>query len=390
MNFKTDSRPVRAALFLLPFLVVFGPPLFVMIFSGEFTDPVTVLRRQEKPGSTVLYGPAYSDVSISFKFHSAARRQPRLLVLGNSRVMELASEFFRPDAGFYNAGGSVVRLRHCRAFVEALPAEAGPKFLIVGLHQPFFNAAFDSVAESGPDSAAWLVQHLESDANPGSIFFTYWRPANADLLSGKIPLGKLLKFGGTSDRVGLSAVIRERGFRADGSYLYPAGEAASEHSDRDFHRTYASIAAGSDHFAYGAGVSPASVQEVEQLATFCQKRGIHLIAFLPPFPHAVWSRMQAEPNHYGYMTEIDAAIRPVLAKNGAEFFDFSDLAAVGAGDEEALDGYHGSDKAYLRMVIAMVKGGSRLAEVADLGHLEQLLTTAPSGSGVFGRKPSSP
>ena len=384
MSITLKSPARRSVLFLLPLLLVFGTPLLILWLGGEFISPDEVIRRQALPGSQVLAGPAYTNRSIYSKYHAVLRRKPRILALGNSRVMEFGAEFFRPDAGFFNGGGGIVKLRHFRAFIEALPPEASPKILIAGLHQPFFNPAFDTMDERGESGAGWLRTQFQNQWDPAGVFTANWRLVYGDLAGGKMKFGRLLQLRGLRDRIGLGAAIQGEGFRADGSFLYRPDDSSNPHPwDADFKVSFSHIDAGDSHYVHGGTVSPAALRELELLLDECHARGIHVIGFLPPFAHAVWAKMMARENDYGYLLQLEGALRPLLESRGGEFYDFSDLATLGADDTEAVDGHHGSDKAYLRIVIAMLKAGSQLAEFANASELEAVLAAHPGNARVF-------
>jgi hypothetical protein len=57
---------------------------------------------------------------------------------------------------------------------------------------------------------------------------------------------------------------------------------------------------------------------------------------------------------------------------------------VGASDIETIDGYHGSEKAYLRLFLEMNRRSSRLSEWAEESQsLEQRLAACNSDYTVF-------
>jgi hypothetical protein len=71
-----------------------------------------------------------------------------------------------------------------------------------------------------------------------------------------------------------------------------------------------------------------------------------------------------------------------LTARGFEYYNLSDFATVQSPDEEAVDGFHGSERTYLRLLIYLLERGSRLNEVADLPRLRQVLRAARSNDNL--------
>ena len=120
-------------------------------------------------------------------------------------------------------------------------------------------------------------------------------------------------------------------FRNDGSYFwgkYVADPSNPENPDHGFENTLDRIAKGNRRFEYGEHVSDDSVRELGRFLESCETRGIHVVAFLPPFAHVVYSELRSRPVEYGYLRELPERLRPVFERFGFPLFDFGDLAAV--------------------------------------------------------------
>lgn len=379
----------RAILFFLPFAVAFGAPALALWVGGEFTNPDTVVARQIKDDRLVLHGPAYTNSASYVKVRLLTARRPQVLALGNSRVMQFRRSFFRPDVGFYNAGGTVARIQHFRAFLEQLPAEALPQTLLIGTDAAYFNLAFDKL-DRDAFNVPWLIEQLTTHTEPGEVLNTRWRDVWSGLREGKIDVGQLLSLRGLSTRVGFSAVCREQGFRNDGSYLYGGIDldiSDPRHRDFGFAGTLKQVAGGKGRFAWGATPSEPALRETDALLDFCRAHGIDVIGFMPPHPHKVWEAMQALGERYAYIEKLVPALRQRFEARGFEFYDFSDFAMLGAPDGEAIDGFHGSERTYLRLLVAMLESGSRLNAVTDLPSLQTVLATSTRHTSLFSELP---
>lgn len=379
----------RAILFFLPLAVVFGTPALALWVGGEFTSPDTVVARQIKDDRLVLHGPAYTNSASYTKMRLLTLRKPEVLVLGNSRVMQFRRSFFLPDVRFYNAGGTVAKIQHYRAFLSRLPREALPRTLIIGTDTAYYHLAFDKLDRDG-FNVAWLEQQLTTHSTPAEVYHGHWRDVWGGLWDGKIPVPALLTLRGLSTRIGFAAVSLDRGFRNDGSYRYAGIDLDindAKHRDYRFGTTVKQVAAGRGRFPWGDTPSEPALRETDALLDFCRERGIHVIGFMPPHAHAVWAAMEALGPKYEYIRKLEPALRSRFESRGFEFYDFSDFAMIGSPDSDAIDGYHGSERTYLRLLIAMLERGSRLNAVANLPELRAALDSSTRHTSIFPELP---
>jgi hypothetical protein len=371
---------LRLTWFVLPSLVLLGVPACLMLAAGEFATIRHVVDLQATSAAPVYFGRAYSDPTARYKFVSVVERRPELLVLGTSRVLAIRSAAFKADSRFFNAGNGVTRLRHYRAFVQRIPAGQEPRLLLLGLDQYFFNARFDKLAADGFE-AQW-----EQDPEPTGIFFGSWKRVYGDYFSGKFGLPDLVDTPGQT-RIGLNARVQLNAFRKDGSYTwasYVADPANPRHEDHGFRNTLDRIAKGNRRFEYGEQVSDAALQEVDALLRDCKARGIHVVAFLPPFAHTVLRSMRERSADYGYLAGIMPGLRPIFLRHGFVLEDYSDLAGLGATDRETIDGFHGSEKAYLRLLLRLSESDALLrASMRDPAWLQDRLRAAAGDQLVF-------
>jgi hypothetical protein len=299
--------------------------------------------------------------------------------------MQMRAGFFRPEVSFYNAGGCVAKIRHFRAFLERLPREALPATLIVATDAGYFTTGFDKLDKDG-FNIPWLDQQMNAHPSPAEIFQANWRTVWSDMRAGKINWPRFFSFKGLSTRIGLVAVSKEQGFRNDGSYHYGGVDldiTNPAHRDHAFKNTLSLVNTGRSRFSWGAAPNPEALAEADALLDFCRERGIDVIGFLPPHAHAVWAAMQALGDKFAYVAKLEPELRQRFERRGFEFYDFSDFAAVGAPDTEAIDGYHGSERTYLRLLIAMLERGSRLNAAANLPELKSVLAAAKTHAGLF-------
>jgi hypothetical protein len=374
------SFAAKILLYALPFVVVLLFPVAVLTISGEFAPVERVIELQTHATKPVLFGKAYSDPTATYKLNSVLRRRPEVMALGTSRILAVRSNFFAPGTRFFNAGNGVTRLRHFRPFLERIPRGSEPKVILLGLDQYLFNANFDPLAPDGMETD-WAGARP-----PHEVFFQSWTRVFGDFRAGKFALDDLAQRDGQV-RIGLNAMVHANAFRNDGSYFwgqYVADPLSPENPDYRFENTLDRIATGNRRFEYGAHVSEASVAELGRFLDECRARGIHVAAFLPPFAHQIYLKLQSMPREYNYLREVEPRLRPLLESRGYTLHDFSDLASIGASDLETIDGYHGSEKAYLRLFLKMIENDAKLHAVArDPQLLRERLQAAQGDQVVF-------
>lgn len=368
---------LKLFLFLLPFIPLFGLPAYVLWRSGEMEEIGRIIDLQSRPRPSVLFGLAYSNPVKLYKLETVLERRPRMLALGSSRVMQFRSAFFRDGASFYNAGGGVSEVGHFRRFLERLPRGHEPALILAGLDHYFFNPSWFNDVEG--DIGRPEARHTRLSG----IYVGAWKKVWGDYFAGKLELDRLRETPAETTLIGAMARMNRSGFRNDGSYYYGsyikamlAGDCESQ-EDCGFRNTLDRIEKGYGRFEYGDRVSDSSLALLEDFLSACASRHIKVIGFLPPYAHQVYAAMLSSGNH-GYITELPHRLRPLFARFGFPFFDYSDLSVLGAGDEETKDGFHGSEKAYLRLFLDMAAKDSALAAYADLPRLRSRLALAPN------------
>jgi hypothetical protein len=160
------------------------------------------------------------------------------------------------------------------------------------------------------------------------------------------------------DRIGLGARLGTSGFAADGSIYGAAPPSALEARWRG---TFARIAAGTDQFAKDCSVSETALDALRLFVDRMEAAGSRVALMLAPLPGAVIERLQAE-GRYAYLYELR---RLLAARFSAQIADFLDLRGV-APDSEFLDGMHGGEVTYMRMILTTARRpGSPLHDYVD-------------------------
>jgi hypothetical protein len=381
---KKAIRPwLRLALFSLPLLLFFGAPAAALWLGGEWMRADEIRDRQSATsGRLVLHGPAFSNRVIYQKTRLIDERRPQVLTLGTSRVLQFRAGFFLPEVRFFNGGSCIQRIVHFRPLLANIPQDRQPEVLILGLDQYWFNpkSGYSDIVGRGD---AWFEEQRTNELDRLEILRHNWWTIDRDLWTGAVPVRQLLSRPGRADRIGFTALVWNQGTRTDGSYRYRAfyyNLDDPRHHDRNFQESFRKIDHGLLPYEWSRELHPPALKEMEALLAECTRRGVMVVGFLPPFAHPLIERMARVPGHYEYMARLEPALRPLFEQHGFELYNFTDSAQLGTPDREATDGFHGTERTYLRLLIAMLRQGSALNAYASLPELEQVLatTTAPS------------
>ncbi|PSK94458.1 hypothetical protein [Taibaiella chishuiensis] len=368
---------VKFLVFVLPVLVVLLIPTIILRATGENFKPIDQLSLS---GAKYIIGYSNNENNYSYlKWHVAADGPKNtVMALGSSRVMEFRAKMF--DVPFYNLGWAATSLTHFQPFLESLPEEKYPQYLIIGLDQWYFNKNTDSLRDI-PSKEKWKNS------------FTYFSQASiyrgiySNLLHRKLKLSMLKQRDGVQ-RIGLNAVMNNVGFLNDGSMYYGDeltkllnGDPAS--FDYKFHLTYDRINSGNRKFEYGSTLNPEAFVILERLLSYCKAHNIKVIAFLAPFSDEIYHYMEQSGN-YSYIPKIYPAIKPVFERYNSELYDFTTVSSVNSNDQEVVDGLHGGELTYLKLVIKMLEKGSELNKVTNLDRLRQDATKPINRYTVYG------
>jgi len=280
----------KALIFLLPYAILFAFLGMLLSSNGEL-DPIEKIIDSQIFNKNVLYGPAYTVPCPTYKLKSVIKREPEVIALGSSRVMQFRDKFFTlaPEK-FYNAGRGANRIKDFKDFLEKIPKDKMPKVVIMGLDPYFFNPNWDSAEEK--DSI--LIHTNQRKKNP--IFLINSTSFIRDTVRGKT-LNK-------DNYAGLDAGLKKytpkgynaknngNGFRSDGSYCYGKYFSNPENGDDwGFKDTFKRIKEGNRRFEYSEKISPKAIKELKEFLDFCEQNKIYVIGFLPPYAKVVYDKM---------------------------------------------------------------------------------------------------
>ncbi|WP_133614256.1 hypothetical protein [Dongia mobilis] len=346
-------RPARLWLYMAVFsvplvlagLVVSGLYKFLER-TGETMGPVAAAHRQAETGEK--YGAALAYRPYAFKLERYRMVQPDVLLVGSSRVMAFAGEGF--SASVYNAGGAANTIDQAMAFIDAALALHKPKSVLLGLDFWWFNPNRDDEIDTTMQDTDAIRISLTQLAEPLQ-WLSDGRISPGQLVAGMLPgyqappgIGALAQFVGQGwDRHG----------RYDYGMLYEGG---LHSEDENFERTLERLRKAKASSKFNVAVLPfeESIAELNTIVGKLRAEGIEVVLFLPPVAPPVLSQLTDNPDDLLIPAWVDS-----VWATGAPVIDAQDPAEIGSGPCEFIDGFHGGEVTYLRIL-------DRIASQQDL------------------------
>lgn len=321
-------------------LVIFAN-LLVMKNANEYADLDALLADQTI--SNGIYN-GFSHSLADYKYRAYLSLSPEIVAIGTSRAMQIRGYFF--NAPFYNLGGLVSRPEQAIAIASQLLLKKPPKVVLFMLDYWSFCGQPNEVLPSAPSS--WHDGQGKTNR--------YFAPLVL-LSKGQLTANnyfKLLMGGdeGKFRRYGISAHLSRSGFARDGSMYYAPGYDVYDLNSR-FDDRLQVVPNGITQTHTCAN----SIRALAHLDTFVKRMeagGSKVVLMLAPLPAVVIEKMKTT-NAFGIVGADGYAYLPQLKESlikryGEDFFDYLDLRSIGATDCEFVDGNHGGELAYMRMI----------------------------------------
>lgn len=346
----------KTFVFLIPLILFFTPPFIILLISGEnFTKIDELIKSDEK----YLIGYVYNEENYKYLKYKEIEinERKKILALGSSRVLQFRDKMF--SKSFYNAGYTVSKIDDFIKVIKTIEKDKLPEVLIIALDQWMFNKNWDNC--DGSDQNSTLPINFISKASI-ETFFQIWK----DIFNEKMSF-KLLFMDSNIDgvqKVGLNAFVNNKGFRKDGSMFYGSqidklNKSDILANDYGFKDTFERIEKGERRFEYGNEVNNKAIIKLNEFLNYCKSNNVFVVAIIPPFANEINKKMINSKN-YIYINEIYSKCKPNFDSYGFELWDLNDLDTYNANDLEMLDGFHGSEVVYLKMLIFMLNNNSKL------------------------------
>ncbi len=371
---------VKICIFLLPLFVALGLPVAVLYKSG---DAFRSMKSVIKNNGNYLIGLQYTQRNYHFLklFDVASFPKRTVMALGSSRSLEFRDKMFHTS--FYNAAFTIHGVSNFLSFMQNVKKDKYPDILIINVDQ-FHYAKIKSTVDAEDFSEGGKYTTDEKLTVKINTYFDVY----TDYIFKPSAL-KTVLLNGDDRFFGLGAVMTHSGIRNDGSMCYASrvrrlmnndtadGESGFSDAHRRIRDNFGKV------FAYADSIDVKQVIYLRNFLKFCADNNIKVVAFLPPFADEVYDQMKAS-GKYAYVEAVYPALRPEFDKYGFEFYDFTRLAAIGGADSEMIDGLHGSESIYARILLGMTGRNSVLNAVCDTAKLKGELGRRINRYSVYG------
>lgn len=320
-------------------LIIAGWGMFVcwlfLVRSGELNLPRVLALQLENPNRR--FGSAVRQDNYTYKVALFKELRPIVAALGSSRVMQLHPRYFRDR--FVNMGGAVGSIASLESFADMLLKGDGPRVILLGIDFWWFNSNYpeaDRPWTPPKDSYSLKIADLK-------IPITWWK-------QGKVSLQDILttiNAEGKIDNLGVMARQQGDGFDGYGYYHYQSlwtGQRKSD--DIGFRDTLDRIADGKSRFEHGTEPDANLVARFVTVVQRLQHSGITVVVFMPPLAPAVFHEIQERSKQYGHLFDLQDTMRAA----GINVIDYTDSSTLSATDCEFIDGFHGGEIVYARML----------------------------------------
>ncbi len=351
----------RIILFFIPILLFVSLPWWVL-HQGRENGDIDQIFSSSQAGWLIGY--AYRQNVYKYFKTEALRRRPKydIVAMGSSRTLQFRDCMF--SGQFFCAGTATEKLPEFVTFYSLIPPEKRPSVIIMGLDQWLLNEN-DTNLKDYDSSEVYL-------RNPTRVSYSRFHNVWMDLFAGKIDLKKLFFRPELPLRIGLQAVLKENGYRYDGSYRSDGERDLSLSVKERMVATHRLIDRHQSRFQRGEHVSSDALQVLSDFLRSCRADGIYVIGFLPPFADEIWERMVTSGD-YEYLHDVFPQAQAVFSEFGFPLFDFSSMSRCGASDSEVFDGFHAGEKTYWRIIERMARGDEVLAPYVDVSRVRNFL-----------------
>ena len=348
-------------------LSLLGLASIVFLFqTDDFAQARDVLNVQESKPGVLYFGLGVS--LADYKYEGYARAKPEVASIGSSRALQFKSHFF--DKPFYNLGGLVGDPNHAIALHKRLLIHTPPKIIL-------YSIDFWSFCRSGPPA-----QFDINAANYHNGQTTVTRPFLVYKLisAGRLGLkdfyhGIMGEFRYGDQAMGWRGKQMDTGFDLSGS-LYYSFSRMREITQNDIHLRFKTdlekMLNGDAPFHHGCFVNEAMIHALIEFSRRLKKYDIKLVTFFPPVPNPILDGMLAS-GQFKYVNELRRRFKKIASLEEFEFHDFHDPRSVDTNECEFVDGYHGGETNYARILLAMASKGSVIGEVINQAFLDNLV-----------------
>jgi hypothetical protein len=342
---------------------IFIPYYFLALLVGEVNiDRVIEKQITSSDTKNILFRSGLNQFAFSYKTKMMKKVKPRVVVLGSSRSMQVREQFFKQK--FINLGGAIQGVTDLEDYVDFLDVNLlMPDLSILFLDPWWFN---EKVSEGG-----------------GMHQLDYPNGVSIDHFVQSLKLlqkGNWIQLSFQNENMGIAAILTQEGFSPDGSnnytkYVSMKGMPA----DIKFQDTLNRI--NNNNYPFQT-ISHPDPRLIQRACSAIKKINLHtnnLTLVAPPFAPTVWSRLSTDPK-YSYINEAYEELEECLQ---LEIHNY--MATKDTYDCEFIDGFHGGDTSYARIILDIFLNKNIDHSFADIPFLQTFIQNESGFASGFTR-----
>ncbi len=324
----------------------------------------------------VLFDPALKLDIYAYKLNNYGTQKPFVVNIGSSQVLPMRARYFAQS--FYNMGGTATSLQDLHRTLQAMLRLHKPKTLLVGIDPRWFLPSSSNTTRMHMRNLSMpTAQSLGAAPSDVYIFSAPWQW----LVGGTIEVKDFFspKEGAlyANARYGSLAKKYSSGFTPEGAFV-PTGIITAQKAapDVQFAQSHKELHNGKGMFSLNTQELPEPMLDyLAEIACMVRSRGIEAIFYIPPMAPALYTALQEHSPNYSHIFSLPTALR----QRGIDVMDFSDTRALEVDPTlaqcEFVDGLHGGEILFARMLYAMGKNYVSLRSALQLELLEEHMQT---------------
>jgi len=303
--------------------------------------------------TNILFLSGLDQEAFPYKTELLRKSIPDVVALGSSRAMQVRGEFFINK--FTNLGGAiqgVTDLEDYSDFINTYSPQ--PKLTILFVDPWWFNREFakDGGPHQGvfPKMISWdhIIRSFRLLSQGNWIFNSF-----------------------STKNLGISAILTGEGFSKDGSYHYT--KYISEHGNRSdirFENTLERIRKGEGRFEKSNHPDPQLLTRACSAIARIKGDASSLVLVAPPFASVIWDNIKNNPD-YQYIQEAYLELEKCLEQRVHIYLS---MDAVGSSNDcEFIDGFHGGDAVYAKILRDIASKNIELNAYLDQIYLKKFI-----------------
>ena len=330
----------------------FGLSMLVVRQTGENLTYDRTVELQLARGA--VFGPMFNADHHLYKRALYRAVLPEVVTVGSSTMVPFRADYF--SAPFLNCCRVSDDLPQLEAFLDWMVAAHPPKVVIIGLD-------------------FWWFRYAEAPAKrytPAPALGDEWTWAKLTRPWGMLGRGDLggRELGLPGDRIGFMGLLRDRGFRPDGSFDYgPVHDAMDPDPAQRVRHVRALLDTGNARFARSKRTWDSNFEIVARMLAKVRAAGCHAVLIFPPVVEELLDELARRPEEYGYVPQVVEGLR----RFGIPFVDYRDARPLGSGADEFYDEIHGGDVTMARLLLDLGGRDPEVGAVLDRARLTDVV-----------------